>query len=115
MTSNRRHAVSSGYGAIPTAEDRVEFLGHAAGLQVQEQVDIGYQVFTSDGGEECGAVRDVYPDALIVYVENAGDFRVPFAAVQAVHFQKVILTCAKLGRSLRRAIGHAHDGEVPGA
>ena len=76
---------------------------------------MGLQTLVSDGGEEFGAVRDVYPDGLVVYVENAGDFRVPLAAVEAVHFQKVVLTCGKLSHSLRRAIGHAHDGEVPGA
>jgi hypothetical protein len=31
-----------------------------------------------------------------------------------VHSGKVILNCAKLGPQLRRAIGHAHDGEKPG-
>ena len=35
--------------------------------------------------------------------------------VEAVHSQEVILTCSKLDRRLRRAIGHAHDAEEPGA
>ena len=80
----------------------------------QPRVEVGYQVFVADGGDEVGAVREVQPDGLIVYVENAGEFRVPSAAVEAVHFQKVILTCGKLSPSMRRAIGHAHDAEVPG-
>jgi hypothetical protein len=85
---------------------------------MQEAIEVGYQVFVADGGEEVGAVRQVAPDGqpeLIIYFENAGDFVVPFAAVKAVHFQKVILDCDKLEQRLRRAIGHAHDAEEPGA
>jgi hypothetical protein len=76
---------------------------------MQEAVEIGYQTFVSDGGEEFGAVREVSPNGrpeLVIYVENAGDFVVPLSAVEAVHSQKVILTCGKLDRRLRQAIGH---------
>ena len=85
---------------------------------MQESIEVGYQVFVAAGSEEVGAVRQVAPDGqpeLVIYVENAGDFVVPFAAVKAVHFQKVILNCDKLEHRLRRAIGHAHDAEEPGA
>jgi len=58
-------------------------------------------------------VRAVRRDALIVYVENAGDFTIPMSAVKDVHSEKVILDCGKLDLSLRRAIGHAHTGEDP--
>jgi hypothetical protein len=81
---------------------------------MRERIEVGFQAFVSDGGEEFGAVRDVSPDGLVVYVENAGEFRVPLDAVKAVHSQKVILDCRKLDPRLRRAIGHAHDSEVPG-
>jgi hypothetical protein len=81
---------------------------------MRETIEIGYQVFVSDGGEEFGAIREVSPDGLVVYVENAGDFRVPLDAVVAVHSQKVIFDPRKLDERLRKAIGHAHDGEVPG-
>jgi hypothetical protein len=81
---------------------------------MQEQIEIGYQAFVSDGGEEFGAIREVSPEGLVVYVENAGDFRVPLDAVKSVHFQKVVFDCDKLDHRLRRAIGHAHDAEVPG-
>ena len=83
---------------------------------MKEQIKIGYQTFAADGGEEFGAVRAVAPDGrpeLVIYVENAGDFVVPLAAVKAVHSQKVILDCSKLERRLRQAIGHAHDAEKP--
>ena len=78
-----------------------------------ERIEIGYQAFISDRDEEFGAIRQVSPDGLVVYVENAGEFRVPLDAVEAVHSQKVIFDCSKLDRRLRRAIGHAHDAEVP--
>ena len=85
---------------------------------MQEQIQIGFQTFASDGGEEFGAVRQVgskeHPH-LVVYVENAGEFTVPWDAVESVHSEKVILNCRKLDRRLREAIGHAHDSEKPGA
>jgi hypothetical protein len=81
---------------------------------MQERIEIGYQAFVSDGGEEFGAIRDVSPEGLVVYVENAGDFRVSLDAVKAVHSHKVVFDCGKLDDRLRRAIGHAHDAEVPG-
>lgn len=87
------------------------------GRAIQETIEIGYQAFVSDGSEEFGAVREVRPNGrpeLVIYVENAGDFVVPLAAVEAVHSQKVILSCGKLDLRLRRAIGHAHDAEEPG-
>jgi len=80
-------------------------------------IQIDFQVFLSDGGEEIGSVRQVAPfgrPELEIYVENAGDFAVPLTAVVAVHAGKVILDVAKLDPKLRRAIGHAHDAEKPG-
>ncbi len=81
-------------------------------------IKIGFQVFVSDGGQEVGAVRLVAPfgrPELEIYVENAGDFVVPLTAVASVHDSKVVLDCGKLDAKLRRAIGHAHDAEEPGA
>ena len=85
---------------------------------MQEPIEVGYQTFVSDGGEEFGAVREVSPNGrpeLVIYVENAGEFVVPLTAVEAVHSQKVVLSCGKLERRLRQAIGHAHDAEEPNA
>jgi hypothetical protein len=79
-----------------------------------EKIEVGFQTFVSDGGEEFGAVRDVTPRDVMVYVENAGDFRIPLDAVESVHYGKVVFACDKLDRRLREAIGHAHDAEVPG-
>jgi len=87
----------------------------SGGLLMQEKIRIGFQAFTSDGGEEFGAVRGIGPQELTVYVENAGDFSIPMSAVEAVHSEKVIVNCKKLDQRLRKAIGHAHDREEPGA
>jgi hypothetical protein len=83
---------------------------------MRETIEVGYQTFVSDGDVAFGAVRQVAPHGrpeLVVYVENAGDFVVPLTAVEAVHAQKVILSCGKLDPELRDAIGHAHDAEEP--
>jgi hypothetical protein len=84
---------------------------------MQKKIEVGFQTFVSDGGEEFGAVREVAPQGqreLVIYVENAGEFTVPLDAVESVHSEKVIFNCAKLDRRLRQAIGHAHDAEKPG-
>ena len=77
----------------------------------EERVREGFDVFVHDGEHAFGAVRAVRRDALVVYVENAGDFVVPLVAIKDVHAEKVILNCALLEPGLRRAIGHAHEGE----
>ena len=81
-----------------------------------EPIREGYDVFVHDGDKAVGAVRQVSPQRrpeLVVYVENAGDFTVPFSAIRAVESGKVILDCDKLAYGLRKAIGHAHEGEDP--
>lgn len=76
-------------------------------------VKIGDQVFSKEGGTMFGAVRGVSPHALEIYVEGAGDYRVPGEAVVSVHDGKVILELGKLEDSLRKAIASAHKKEEP--
>jgi hypothetical protein len=85
-------------------------------MQQHSHIEIGFQVYLVEGGEEFGAVRGYAPDtnALIVYVENAGDFEVPLEAVHRVHDGKVTLDATRLDARLRQAIAHAHDREEPG-
>lgn len=83
-----------------------------------ETIEEGFEVFVHDGETAFGAVRRVRPHGrpeLVVYVENSGDYTVALSAVRAVHSGKVIVDSAKLDRTLRRAIGHAHDAEDPNA
>ena len=79
-------------------------------------IELGYQAFVDDSDEEFGAVRAIARDgsALTVYVENAGDLELPTSAIVSVQNQKVTFACSKLGPRVRKAIGHAHDDEVPG-
>ncbi len=78
-----------------------------------EEIQEGFDVFVHDGEDAIGAVRRVTPRALVIYIENTGEFTLPLTAVQAVHDEKVVLDCDKLDARLRRAIGHAHDAEDP--
>ena len=82
----------------------------------QETIREGFEVFASETGKPFGAIRKVSPNgrpALVVYVENSGEYIVPLGAVTAVHGQKVVLNPAKLDKRLRTAIAHAHDAEDP--
>ena len=73
----------------------------------------GFDVAVHDGEKAFGAVRHVSKDEITVYVENAGDFRIPLSAVKDVEDERVVLDGSKLDKELRRAIGHAHEGEDP--
>jgi hypothetical protein len=77
-------------------------------------IEIGFQAFTHDGGEEFGAVRDVQPDGrpeLIVYIENSGEYTVPLSAVTAVHSEKVVVDVSQLPKVVQDAVAHAHERE----
>ena len=80
---------------------------------MHENIREGFDVFLHDGGKGFGAVRQVRKHELVVYVENAGDFEVPFAAVKDAEAGKVILDSSKLDAKLRAAIRRAHSGEDP--
>lgn len=76
----------------------------------------GFQVFIADGETAIGAVREMLAhDAqhIVINIENAGDHRIPLAAIRDVHSGKVMLDPAKLDPKLRQAIRHAHDAEDP--
>ena len=78
-----------------------------------EAIAEGFDVFVQDGAKAFGAVRQVHAQEIVIYVENAGDFRVTRAAVKAVHDEKVVLDPAHLDPALREAIRKAHTGEDP--
>jgi hypothetical protein len=81
---------------------------------IKSQIQVGFQVFLKDGGDEVGAVRDLcgHRPEIVVYVENAGEFTVPVAAIKAVHYQKVILAPGLLPDDMRTALRRAHDAET---
>lgn len=80
-----------------------------------EAIREGFDVFVHDGEKAFGAVRQASSrkQEIVVYVEGAGDFLVPLAAIRDVYSGKVILDCGKIDAGLKRAIGHAHDTEDP--
>jgi hypothetical protein len=86
-------------------------------MPLGNHIEIGFQVYAVEGGEEFGAVRGYMPqaNALVVYIENAGEFIIPLEAIQSVHDGKVIVDIGRLDAVVRRAIAHAHDREEPGA
>jgi uncharacterized protein YrrD len=89
----------------------------ASGRKWQESIQVGFQVFDHDGGEEFGAVRDVCPEGrqeLLVNIENGGDHCIPLDAIVDVHSEKVIVDAKRLPPAVRHAIAHAHDAERPG-
>ncbi|HEY1706640.1 MAG TPA: hypothetical protein VGG10_00135 [Rhizomicrobium sp.] len=80
---------------------------------MSEAIQEGFTVFVHDGEKAFGAVRQVHPHEIVVYIENAGDFAVPVSAVKEVHDEKVVLDRGKLAHDLQKAIVHAHQGEDP--
>ncbi len=78
---------------------------------MSDVIEEGYDVFVHDGDVKVGAVREVHKHAIVVFVENSGDFSVDRQAVAEVVEGKVVLQCAKLDIALMRAINHAHDSE----
>jgi len=80
---------------------------------MNEPIELGFMAFVAEGSEGIGAVRGVGSDHVVIYVENAGEFIVPMAAVRKVHDQKVMLNPRLLDKALLSAIGHVHDSEDP--
>jgi len=81
---------------------------------IKNEIEVGFQVFAKDGGEEVGAVRDLcgHRPEIVIYVENAGEFTVPLTAITAVHYQKVILNEAHLPPDVQIAVRRAHEAET---
>ena len=78
---------------------------------ISETVQIGDMVFLVDGHRAIGAVRGVWKQNIIVYVEDTGEFQIPLTAVAEIHSQKVMLHVHLLNQQFLTAIRHAHDHE----
>jgi hypothetical protein len=77
-------------------------------------IEVGFQLYTSDGEDPFGAVREVGyggRPSLLVNIEGGGDFTIPLEAVSAVHSGKVVVKLDALTPEVQRAIRHAHDRE----
>jgi hypothetical protein len=75
----------------------------------------GFDVFLHDGDKAIAAVRRVHAanSEFVIYVENGGDFTLPFDVVKDVHDGKVVLHSGKLDLRLKQAISGAHIAEDP--
>jgi hypothetical protein len=80
---------------------------------MEERIEVQFRAFVDGRADEFGAIHQLSPDGLIVYVANAGDFFVPFDAIKALDSRKVIFKCDKLDRRLQHAIQRACDAEGP--
>ena len=76
-------------------------------------IEPGFMAFVAEGREGIGAVRSTTSAHLVIYVENAGEFVVPFSAVRAVQDQKVMLDPKALDKALLKAVAHVRDREDP--
>ena len=76
-------------------------------------IEVGYHTFPRGGEEAFGAVREVLSTdrALVVYVEDYGDVRIPLDAVGEVVEEKVIIDTDRLDAKVREAIAKAHRDE----
>ena len=79
----------------------------------EETIREGFEVFAHDGEKAFGAVRLVRKNALVVYIENAGDYEIPFAAIADIHSDKVVLDLNRLEPRLKDIIRRAHSSEDP--
>ena len=78
-----------------------------------EDIEEGFMAFLADGEDGIGAIREVGPTSIVIYVENSGEFVVPLSAVKGVHSEKVILDPDLLDDALLAAVGNSHDSEDP--
>jgi hypothetical protein len=83
-------------------------------METVAPIEPGDSVYCEEGGSLVGAVREVHDDAIVVWIENAGEFRIGEEGLRAAHDRKVILDYDRLEPRLRDALAHARDAEVPG-
>jgi len=76
-----------------------------------KDIEIGDMAFFVDGGSAIGAVRKITDASVTIYVENAGEFHIPFSAIGSVHSHKIILLQKMMTETFLAATRHAHDGE----
>lgn len=74
-------------------------------------VERDWGVFAQEGATAVGAVRQVRPDHLVVYIEGYGDVVVGPHQIASAHDGKVVLDPRALPAELRAAVERAHDRE----
>jgi len=74
-------------------------------------VTLDFEVFAHEGETAIGAVREIHPDHLVVWIENRGDTRIDAEHIERAHDGKVLLVEHGLPEELAHAIAHARDAE----
>jgi hypothetical protein len=69
------------------------------------------EVFLAEGEVGVGAVRDVRPRTLLVFIEGYGDVEIGPEHIAAAHDGKVVLNREALDDRLREHLAHVHDRE----
>lgn len=69
------------------------------------------EVFVRTGETGVGAVREVRPDALTVYIEGYGDVEIGPDNIAEAHDGKVVLRLETLPKALQERLEHVHDAE----
>ncbi|MCK0167374.1 hypothetical protein MWU52_07420 [Jannaschia sp. S6380] len=69
------------------------------------------EVFVKDGSVGIGAVREVRPSILTVYIEGYGDIEIGPESVASAHDGKVLLRPETLPSAVQERLDHIHDGE----
>ena len=84
---------------------------------MREAIEVGYQAFVSDGGEEFGGSGGFseWPARTGDLCGECGGLRRATLHGGISTFAEGHLGCGKLEPRLRQAIGHAHDAEEPNA
>ena len=81
-------------------------------MQLIENIEVGDMAFFIDGGAAVGAVRKLSDSSVFIYVENAGEFNIPFWAIGSTHSHKVILVPDLMTEIFLAATRYAHDDEL---
>ena len=70
------------------------------------------EIFLREGALGIGAVREVRPDSLLVWLEGWGEATLGAGHVASAHDGKVLLDADALPADMRDRLRHAHDAEL---
>ncbi|SDZ51601.1 hypothetical protein SAMN05444004_11861 [Jannaschia faecimaris] len=74
-------------------------------------IKIDDEIFMADGAVGVGAVREVTPGKLTVYIEGYGDIMIGPDQIASAHDGKVLVKPETLPDHVQSHLEHVHDGE----
>ncbi|CTQ48860.1 hypothetical protein [Jannaschia donghaensis] len=75
------------------------------------EIKIDDEVFVSEGTVGVGAVRQVTPRELTIYIEGYGDIAIGPDHIASAHDGKVVVKPETLPGAIQAHLEHVHDGE----